>query len=364
MTESPARSFLVYLPLWGATFDSEEVGLFAHQVMAYVPYHDEWRQIQMTDVWMERWRSGTPDPRGPAPPPCVVAGPPMGPGDDFGTLLEERGPRLLEDARCAILALRLLKSGWFLTPELAEIAWSDGMHNQRRVGPYRQAMLGGEHMADQPGYVLSVEHLAGVSRPSTELTRLWLLGRQYLSSGGNTAADVAVDNFHRSYGYQMSSRERVAFLFTSVDAMMGGMSARRIGSTKIEVRFRPRLEAALAALESRGAFAGAAESAAWLDDRGRAMRNAVAHGRGASIEPEAQAGYPRLQIICRALLRLFLEFSLEWAHDPGSLRDSLGLSGSDSPVEVFNRALEACSRGERSGAAALTLRVSAGNGMG
>ena len=340
MTDTPVSCFLVYLPLWGATFDSEAVGWFRPWVSAYVPHLDEWRQIQKHDLWMKRWLEGGAGLEGPKPPLCVTAGPPIAPGTDPTTLMEEESERVLGEARGGVLALRLLKGGWFLDPELAEVIWSDGSMNHRRPGPYRQAFLGGEVPLGLPGYELSIRELSEKLDRETELTRLFDLLQRYDSHAVNPAVGVALENFQRSYGWHLSWSERAAFLFTCLDAMLGGMSARRIGKTKLRARFLPRIGVALAALEADGVFHDAEGSARWLDRRGRRLRNAVAHGRGEDASGDAEECYDRLQGICRTLLRQFLEFALRWAEDRAGVMASVDLSERASMVAAYNRLLE------------------------
>lgn len=42
-----------YFPMWGATFDSEDIGLVGGNISVFIPDKEEWRQVQKHDVWME-----------------------------------------------------------------------------------------------------------------------------------------------------------------------------------------------------------------------------------------------------------------------------------------------------------------------
>ena len=72
MTDASIPTLSLYFPLWGATFDSDGVGGIGRGVMVYVPYAEEWRIIQKTDVWMAQWRSEGGRGEGPTPPCCIV----------------------------------------------------------------------------------------------------------------------------------------------------------------------------------------------------------------------------------------------------------------------------------------------------
>jgi hypothetical protein len=256
---------------------------------------------------------------------------------------------MLASARDAVLALRLAKAGWFLDPELAEVAFAvmaDGRF-QRRPGPYRQAFLAG---VDVPAAYCATElRLADLTTLERRgpVTRVFDMLAAYRAAGGNGSADIASESFLRSFGYQLAGAQRAAALFTALDAMLGGMSARRIGRVALRPRyFRRRVEAALNVVDDPSL--DAETEALWLDSQGggRGLRNAIAHGDAGAIGPDADPSALRLQALVRALLPQYVAFAIRWAEGSASIVEGFRLPPGCSFAAAYNKILEALARGD------------------
>jgi hypothetical protein len=338
-SEENPTMFTGYFPIWGCTFDSDGAGLVGGRVMAYIPYPDEWRQVQKSDVWRERFVNNPGSLDGPEPPVCLVVGEVLQEDEDSAAGFHRLSATMIEQAQDAVLVLRLLKSGWFLDPELSERIFSHGFFNQRLVGPYRQAFLGGIPQGILPRYQLGIDKLATKKDQVTITTRMWQLIENY-RGGRAHRADIAIGNFNRSYGYQLMSTQRAAFLFTALDAMLGGMSAKRIGEVTFQSRFRNRVVAALNLAVETIEGVKPNEEAEWLDSKGRQIRNALAHGRPNTVAEEAEKSYDRLQSIVRVLLRQYIEFSIKWGLRSGEIGQRLGLPVNCPPAAAYNKVLD------------------------
>jgi hypothetical protein len=350
-----------YFPIWGTTFDSDDVGIVGGCVVAYIPHKDEWWQVQKSDVWRERFKYDPSSLKGPKPPVCLVAGEVLKEGESFLDGLSRLGASMVDDVSDAVLALRLLKAGWFLDPELSERVFACGIFNHRLAGPYRQVFLEGVPDDAPPGYDLCISELALEKGQAAPATNVWQLIRRHRREGAHASADIAIENFHRSYGYQLSGVGRVSFLFTALDAMLGGMSARRIGEVEMKSRFRDRVVAALRALAETGA-GGEVEpnaEASWLDSQGRHIRNAVAHGRPSDVATEAEEGYDRIQLLVRLLLRQYLEFGIKWAAQSKEISARFDLSAQCTPAAAYNKVLEAHAREVTDASDLLRFEISA-----
>src|SRR5258706_9347319 len=160
MTREINVFFQGYFPMWGLTFDSDDVGVIEEQVVVYVPDVGEWREVEKFDVFMERWRGSNPySLDGPIPPTCLVTVAPIRENEDFQEAFDRLADPMMAQMQDAILALRLLKEGWFLDPDFSDQIFSLVGFNTRIVGPYRQAFLGGLHDLIPPPYHLSIDEL-------------------------------------------------------------------------------------------------------------------------------------------------------------------------------------------------------------
>ncbi len=322
------------------------MGLVGGNIMAYIPTADEWKQICKSDVWMERW-GHQPLLQGPPPPVCLVARESVGEGEDMTAAVNRLGYSMIAEADSAILALRLFKEGWFLDPWLSEIIFSQGMFNIRYVGPYRQAFMTRpqeDFIPNEGTYRLEIHELSVREDEHSPVKPYWDLVHNY-HAANHTSGDIAIENFHRSYDWHTYAAVRAAFLFTAVDAMLGGMSARDIGEMKMETGFHDRFKAAMQVPLLGVSPSDAQREADWIDTSGRRMRNEIAHGRTSEAESAAKAGLERLRRDARVLLRQYLAFSIRWEKDHDRIQTRLRLPAKCSPAGAYNVALEYIARG-------------------
>lgn len=367
MTLETSPLLYCYGPIWGASFNSEGCSVIGEDVVVCIPWEDEWRTLQKTDVWMERFRAAAnarqlKSIEGPTPPVCLVVIGRLEKGEDFYDAVRRMGDSMIKHSEDAVLSLRLAKSGWFLDPKLSEITFfsdtSDvirGSLISRIVGPYRQIFLGSAPEPDLPLYNLNADELPSEKVESTAVSELWKLIQRYRQHP-NSSADIAIKNFNASYGYQLSSTHRAAFLFTALDAMFGGMSRKEVAGLKMKSKFRARIASALEALDqahpSEFFFAITRETPSdiveWLDSAscgGRYIRNAISHGRPSSVAREAEDSFDYLQAILRLLLRQFLEFSVKWADSAPVICDRFKIPYPCATAAAYNKILEAYAKG-------------------
>jgi hypothetical protein len=176
----------------------------------------------------------------------------------------------------AVTVLRLFKAGWFLDPQLAESTFVLGSLRARRVGPYRQAFLVPQEATAfaQPllPYSLHIAELTTLQDGPGPIAKIWNLLEAYRSNGSDHASvDIALENFNRFFGLQLSGVQRVMYLFTALDAMLGGMSAREIGNVRLKASFQARVQAAFDAAGAALQPFDPGEVARWLDSAGRAQ---------------------------------------------------------------------------------------------
>lgn len=347
MTDSTIPTLRLYFPLWGASFDSDGVGGIGRGVGVYVPDAHEWQTIQKTDVWMAQWRSEGGRVEGPTPPCCIVISARLGSADSIYAAIEETGETLLSMARTAVTALRLFRPGWFLQPEQAMYVFyapSLPLNIVRAPGPYRQVFVSGPTHLPLARFELKLDELTQRLDSPGPIAATWDLLQDYRRSSGNTSVEIAIESFNRSYGFQLRPPSRAGNLFTALDAMLGGMSAWKIGRVPVKPRgYARRIEVALRSADSPAFPGDPHEVAGWLhsDRGGRGLRNAIAHGTGSAVEAEAQRACDRLQAIVRSLLRQYLHFAIIWARRHEDTAARLGLAAESPLAAAYVTALEA-----------------------
>lgn len=345
---------LTYFPLWGAEFDSDEAGLIGGRMMAYYPEPSEWRQVQKSSVWKERWSHQPYDLEGPPPPLCLVLGERLAPDASHLDVINQRAASWMQEGYAATLALRLLKPGWFLDPQLAECTIAFEGFNQRLVGPYRQAFMGGVPQDLPQPYTLSIAECATRPAHAAATTRLWELVWRYYEAGRNSSADIAITNFMRSYGFQMGDTQKMLTLFTALEAMFGGMGTREIGQVRMQRPFATRIATAVEIARSPDADLDPDAVAAWLSEEGRALRNTLAHGRVQPAAVQNSTAVAHLQQMARVALRQYLAFAVTWEEQKQEfvLRYQLPF---DAPLAAaYNAVLDQHTRGVWDAAGILT----------
>jgi hypothetical protein len=323
----------LYFPLWGLRFDSDGVAGIGRGIAVYVPEAEEWLTIQKTDVWKAQWGS---EPRleGPTPPCCIVVSTPLGAADSIYDAIEARGTQLLRVANDAVTALRLFRAGWFLHPVQAMYVFEAPLapNVARAPGPYRQAFVSGQ--APLARFELRIEDLTRTLDAPGPIAATWSLLESYRRTPGNASVEIAIESFNQSYGFQLRPMSRAGNLFTSLDAMLGGMRAWKIGRVPVKPRgYARRLESALRTSAAGEAAGDARESARWLESSrgGRGLRNAIAHGADEALDETANDAHERLQAIVRAVLGQYLHFATRWAEGGVETAARLGLHA-ESPL--------------------------------
>ena len=346
MSREYPRTLALYFPLWGLNFDSEGAGAVG-RVMCCEPHWEEWLTLQKSDVWHASRQASAAPAEIPKAPCCLVCFAPLGELTSIEAAIETHGPRLLATTRDAVTVLRLYRSGWFLQPEQAMYVYyapSLSGSLRRAPGPYRQAFVAGVRDLKLSPYQLRIADLTQARDTPGPITATWLLLEDFRASGGNNSVEIAIEAFNRSYGYQLRAVSRAANLFTALDALLGGMSARRIGKVAINPRgFARRVEVALS-LGDPSSAANPRVEARWLNSEGRELRNAIAHGNGRAAEADAAASYERLQAIVRALLRQYIGFATRWNADRESVAESVGVPPASSLAATYVSALESEAR--------------------
>lgn len=348
-----AAQLNLYCPLFGVGFDSDAVLELARGVAVYVPSVDEWRTVHKTDVWKVR-RGAEGDvgadagavAAAPEPPCCIVAQTSLPDGPHHPGAIAAYGLALLAAARDAVVALRLFRPGWFLHPEQSMQVYSAPtlpLNVLRAPGPYRQVFVTGMHASSLAPYDLALGELPRSASISSPLERIWQLLQAYRLTGGDTSVEIAIECFNRSYGYQLLPRTRAGNLFTALEAMLGRMSASRIGSVPVNSRgYARRAEIALRTSAAPQSIADACATSAWLAaaDGGRGLRNAITYGEPDGGEAPALDAYERLQSIVRCVLYQYLHFAALWLVQRGELASRLALDEASPVAAAYVTALE------------------------
>lgn len=345
------RKMYGFFPLWGATFDSQDsAGIVGADWTIRYPSFEEWRFFDKTDVWKER----VPIPisvvsdeiQSRALPACLITTKSLAEGEDLGQGVERLWFPLLDEKKDALLSLRLLKPGWFLDPEFSFQTFTCEGNILRAVGPYRQLFLAGIPEGSPRGYDIKIGELSTTVDKTSPTLTLWNLLRKYRAENSRASIEIAVENFHRSYGFQLSGSQRAFFLFTALDALLGRLSAKEFGRVKFKTRFRSRLEAALHIATKKFVVRNirADEEAGWLDTEGRVIRNDIAHGNSEVVAYEAGENYERLQNIVRMVLRQSIEFANKWAETQKDICGTIQISTQATQMEAYNRTLDLCAQ--------------------
>ena len=309
----------LYQPLWAATFDDAGAGFLGGGTMASIPFDHEWYMLQKGSLA----RQGAP------PQLCLTTLRSIPEDQPIEDAIADHGDALLREGRCAVLALRLYKDGWFLSPELAErsfVVAREGWRIERLPGVFRQTFLSGHLHQTLPGYNLSIHDLC---TSDGETTPLNLLMERLLRMDRRDYPELAlaVDSFNRSYGLISAQDERLAHLFIALEAMLGGFN--ETGPMKLDLegpgaRIPGRIRASRLAAGDPAQLAF--QAASWVQDEGRRLRNAVAHGEFLLLpEKDLDFAVMKLQSLIRSLLCQYLAY----------------LEGDDEqdPILGFNRLL-------------------------
>lgn len=342
MNSEPAP-LLLYAPLWGVDFDSDDTGLVGGSTLASIPYHDEWQTLQRTVVADGRQRIANGAKSGVVIPLCLTIPVRLSPGKTLAGAVDEYRAPLLRALRRSVLALRLHQPGWFLNPELAEICFAivdQGWSIIRQPGPYRQSFLAQDSPLPFAGYALKIDDLSRTREKCGAITQVWNQLAELESVVGNAPLMIALENFERSYGYQLTAADRLAHLFMALEAVLGGLTADAPGSIDLQgpgAKHYRRLKAAL--MQQRHNSVECSREATWVCDKepggGRWLRNRIAHGEPVD-DGEGTAQF-RLQAIVRDVLVGALDFYYRWPQESAALLAAHNLQPEDTPpIGVFN----------------------------
>lgn len=308
----------LYQPLWGASFDDEGAGFLGGGTMASIPFDEEWYMLQKSSLA----RQGAP------PQLCLTTLRSIPEDQPIEEAIADHGDTLLREGACAVLALRLYKDGWFLSPELAERSFviAREVGRIRLPGVFRQTFLSGDLHQPLPGYILSIHDLCTSVGETTPLNVLMerLLRMNHRE---DPVLALAADSFNRSYGLISTHDERLAHLFIALEAMLGAFDEK--GPMNLDLKgpgakIPGRIRASRLAAGDPAQLAF--QMASWIGKQGRHLRNAVAHGEPLLLpEKDLESAVLKLQLLIRSLLCQYLAY----------------LEGDDEqdPILGFNRLL-------------------------
>lgn len=337
----------LYAPLWGVRFDSDGTGLVGGSVLASIPYAQEWKDIQSAKVNDERRRAYGDLSMTGSIPLCLTARAERDADEGVHDGMMRIGGVLLDQVRRSILVLRLLRPGWFLDPELAEVVFAvndTGWHIVRRAGPYRQAFLHSGTAPPLPGYELEIADLTTDRDSPGVIQRWWEALERIHAVEGSAPLEIAFDAFNRSFGLGSTTTDRLAHLFIAFDAVYGGFNERAPGGVPLagsKGRLYGRLKNALMASGLDAIVAG--RESAWMchadPGEGRWLRNRVAHGESLPGGDEMTEAVLRVQDIVRRSLRSCVRICHFWHQDRDRMAKLYDLAPDTLPIGAFNRFL-------------------------
>jgi hypothetical protein len=335
-----------YFPLWGVELETKEAVRLGEHITLEKPSLNEWGNIINMELILEYGKYHEESILGISPQPCLVLNILLEDGTLFEDVYDKYKEFIYSYIDDAVLTLRLLKKGWFMHPMFIEEVHipNNGLKNFRTRRPYRQMFLAGLNNNFPEFYKLELSDLSPKTDLISHIFKISSLIKRYKESGLNQPAYTAIENFHLAYALpgHIESEQRLNFLFTALDAMLGGMSLRmdgkkwRLNNTEMTIFFKERL---LEILKLSNTF-DAEESANWMDTTIRKLRNKLAHGKKQSVTTESNEVYEQLLSIIRILLINFLQFSIRWNENRESIVNILNLDENLSLVESYNKVIE------------------------
>lgn len=354
----PEEGFVAVYPLYGMQDptrlndtrsrwwrESDSYGYVTSGVKIHRPaFIWEWRTLQSTETTdVESWW----EPENHRPPMCLYVSDKCLTAFADNQTARDTAAQFDPIGQDVVLALRLMKAGWFLDPMLSERIYTRaGQKTDRYMGPYRLTFhdddiqpLAGlifEPYQLTPDMLTAPDGMKSDSPVANPVKRIFDLLQQHRALGLTPVTYIALENFNRSYSYQLSPGQCATFLFTSLDSMFGGMSSRRIGDIRLNASFRQRLQAAISAA---GVPASETE-AGWVDKECRQIRNALAHGQRFDFADTASATLGRLQRLVRVLLLQYIKFAIAWRTEAAEVSKHLNEETARSCVMAYNFVLE------------------------
>jgi hypothetical protein len=338
------KTFTCYFPLWGFGFDSEEAGIIGGKVFGCKPYQKEWQNILKSDVLKEYAAYRSTVVWEVEPQFCLCITYPLSIEESLYDGVERHQEEIYQQIRDALLALRLFRKGWIMDPYLVEYSFMDNSNFiLRSPGPYRQIFMAGFDNNFPEFYVLDPKELSYTQDEKKPLRKIFDLIAKYRESGGNQSVEIAIENFGLSYSLpgNISWEQKISFLFTALDAMLGGMSLHRrnnryyLRDTEMEVFFRERIQQVLSLCGN----SSAEEESKWVDSL-RQLRNPIAHGSRSGVEKDAEESFDRFQDVIRNILKHYMAFSVRFKAQKTQIAGILGMEPTTGLTEMYNKALE------------------------
>lgn len=326
--ESQKYNFVSVCPLWGARVfnDVEEIkrqilsledidsdpnrsiNIFKidDYIELYIPGINEWRFIQPSEsvdfdslfLFEERFI-----------PVCIKI---FDPAIKYKAYNETEIGKYNEDflkiIKVVVMALHLSSEGWFLNPFSSEVL-TDNLYTFSRIralGPFRLTYQDEDVLLPkytrnfyrfQVGEIKSDHNILCFEKIYNLLKKQFIIESKCLMN-------ISIDSFVQSYGYGLNSSQQISLLFMSLDSLIGGMSVYRVGRVKLKHKFKERLIVLLSLMD----FPDYLKEVIWLDTKGRAVRNQIAHKGCIEININEDDFILRLRRIMRCCLIGYLIF--------------------------------------------------------
>lgn len=239
----------------------------------------------------------------------------------------ETQDKLSRKLNVLVSALRLLKPGRVIDPSGSVRYTRIGSINTRCVGRFGRGLLGND-IHDR--YCLNEIDNTYLHRIIADLNHPDVLS--------DSTIGLAIRSFDRSYGYTLILGERLAFLFSALEATFGEYKKQNRPIPKVSL-------GKVASMVSRSLAAGDVES--FFDDknRGQLLRNTVAHG-GIDTHPEfATTAETIIEATVRDGLRSLLRFSAIKSSSTSAL-EAICPGLSNEPTKLaFQRVLSFAAKG-------------------
>ena len=335
-----------YFPLWGVKMESKKAVRISKYVTLAYPSLNKWAEIVKDYVILKYAKYHEKNIAGISPQPCFIIKTELSDGSLFEEVYNQIKEVMYTQIDDAVLNLRLLKKGWFMHPMFIEEVHipNNGEKNLRFRRAYRQMFLAGLENRFPEFYNLESDDISVEAGKIAPLRQISNLIRKYKKSGSNPSANTAIENFHLAYSYpgHIESEQRLSFLFTTLDAMFGGMSLRRHGKKwKLRnIEMTTFLKERLLEVLKLSNRVHANQDADWMEKTIRPLRNKLAHGKRQNLANESNEVYERLISIIRLLLINFLHFSIKWNEDSEKIIHSFGIDENMSIVETYNKVIE------------------------
>jgi hypothetical protein len=301
---------IFWFPLRGLQAEQEPAWIL--DVLLIQPPPDEWMLVEKTDVALNMGLRV-------APPFCLSVGVPWDPEEQTAGGPDALLRNLVPEVTDALYALLLFKEGYFLDFEyVGRYYYMPPYSYGRFPGLYRQATL---DISEEDTYTLAREEVERVSQ-------LAALCRTYREGGADPAGLIALENFRLSYAPTLADPDRLALLFMALEALFGGFNERGEEYSRVSM---PARAASAFSVDTRASIER------YLAERGRRLRNEVAHGSLALGRQAIDDDLVRLRLIIRAGLTQYLSVCVQFSEGRDATLARIPEAG--TPMRAFNSAL-------------------------